>query len=203
MCANFQWKWTTLNFSTQICPKIDLGLETEKANVGIRISIVEMLCVPIFRQNGHFWLFRSKFAQKWILGSGFQKSRSRFGISTSKIICVPPIFSLNGQLFGLDLGKLSNYMRYFGSNNVERAGGGWWSLEHGLVIPNFKHKMKSQSILQKVVYEKFYVHEKIFNRDLYRDWIINYRLVSILNFFLRSMKNSLMNNCITSDWILI
>ena len=44
--------------------------------------------------------------------------------------------------------------------------GAGWSLEHGLVIPNFKRKVKTQSILQKVVYEKFYVHEKIFNRAI-------------------------------------
>ena len=47
MCANFQRKWTTLNFSAQICPKNDLGLETEH-NVNIRINIDETLCVPIF-----------------------------------------------------------------------------------------------------------------------------------------------------------
>ena len=59
MCANFQAKHTTLTFSSQICQKnkkkqkkIDLGLETHKTNVGIRISIVEKPCVPIFRQNG-------------------------------------------------------------------------------------------------------------------------------------------------------
>ena len=32
MCVDFQSKWTTLNFSAQICPKMDLGLETEKSN---------------------------------------------------------------------------------------------------------------------------------------------------------------------------
>ena len=31
------------------------------------------------------------------------------------------------EFFGLNLGKLSNYMQYFGSNNVERAG---WRLKH-------------------------------------------------------------------------
>ena len=132
MCANFQSKWTTLNFSAQICPKKDLGFETEKnnggirinivktlcvpiysqtgqrlaqicpkrdlgleiqkTNVGIRISIVTMRCVPIFRKNGQLWRFRPKFAQKWILGSQFQKSKSRFGIYTPKIPCAP-IFS--------------------------------------------------------------------------------------------------------------
>ena len=96
MCANFQSKWITLNFSAQICPKKDLGFETEKNNVGIRINIIGTLCVPIFGQTGQLWLFRPKCAQKWILVSEFQKSRSGFGICTSKKPCVP-IFSKNGQ----------------------------------------------------------------------------------------------------------
>ena len=52
VCGNFQAKQIALTFSAQICPKKDLGLETEKSNVGIRISIVETLCVPAFRQTG-------------------------------------------------------------------------------------------------------------------------------------------------------
>ena len=32
-------------------PKKDFGLEIEKTIVGIRISILEIACVPIFRQN--------------------------------------------------------------------------------------------------------------------------------------------------------
>ena len=54
LCANFWSKWTTLTFSTKICPKMDLGFEIYKTNVGIRISILEMPCV----------LFLPKFAQK-------------------------------------------------------------------------------------------------------------------------------------------
>ena len=52
MCANFQSKWTTLNFTAQICPKKDLGFETGKSNVGIRINVVETFCLPIFSQTG-------------------------------------------------------------------------------------------------------------------------------------------------------
>ena len=85
-------------FLAQICPKIHLGLEIQKTNVGIRISILEISCVPIFRQNKQLWLFRSKFAQKWILGPEFQKSKYRFKITTSKRPCVP-IFSQNKQLW--------------------------------------------------------------------------------------------------------
>ena len=98
MCANFQSKWTTLNPSAKIYPKMDLGFEIQKTNVGIRISILEIPCVPIFRQNGQLWLFEPKFAQKWILGSEFQKSKSGFGISILEILCAP-IFRQNGQLW--------------------------------------------------------------------------------------------------------
>ena len=74
LSANFQEKRKTLNFSAQICPKMeleleiqktnvgtslnfliqawpgmDLGLEIRKTNVEIKISIIEIPCVPIFR----------------------------------------------------------------------------------------------------------------------------------------------------------
>ena len=102
MFANVQSKWTTSNFSAQICPKKDLGLETEKnwneKNVVIRINIVETLCVPIFSQTGQLWLFWPKFAQKWILGLKFQKSKSGFRISILEILCAA-IFRQNGQLW--------------------------------------------------------------------------------------------------------
>ena len=51
LCANFQPKWTTLTFSAQIYPKLDLGLEIQKTNVTVRISILEILYMSIFRQN--------------------------------------------------------------------------------------------------------------------------------------------------------
>ena len=42
-------------------PKIDLGLEIQETNVGIRISILELLCVPICSQNEQLWIFRPNF----------------------------------------------------------------------------------------------------------------------------------------------
>ena len=51
VCANFQPNWTTLSFSAQICPEMDLGLAIQKTIVGIRISILDIPCVPIFSQN--------------------------------------------------------------------------------------------------------------------------------------------------------
>ena len=97
MCANFQLKRTTLTFLVQICPTRKSGFKIPKTNVGIRISILDIPCVPIFRLNGQLWLLKPKFAQKWILGSGFQKSKSGFGINTSSTLC-GPIFSQNGGL---------------------------------------------------------------------------------------------------------
>ena len=47
----FSDKRTNLNFLAQICPKIDIGLEIQKNIVGIRISIPDIPCVPIFSQN--------------------------------------------------------------------------------------------------------------------------------------------------------
>ena len=52
VCVNFQAKPKALVFSAQICLKTDLGLEIQKPNVGIRISILEIPCVPIFQQKG-------------------------------------------------------------------------------------------------------------------------------------------------------
>ena len=64
--CGFQAKQKALTFSAQICPTMDIGLETQKTNVGIRINILEILYMPIFRQNEQLWLFRPNFAQKWI-----------------------------------------------------------------------------------------------------------------------------------------
>ena len=41
------------------------------------------------RVSNQGMLFLPKFAQKWILGLAFRKSNTRFGISSSKIPCVP------------------------------------------------------------------------------------------------------------------
>ena len=48
--ANFQPNWTFLGLSIRICPKMDLGFEIQKTNVGTRIRNLEIItCVPIFR----------------------------------------------------------------------------------------------------------------------------------------------------------
>ena len=77
---------------------MDSGSEIQKTNVGIRIRIAKMPCVPIFRKSGQVWLLWSKFAQKCILVSEFQKSKSGFGIGILEILWAP-IFRQNGQLW--------------------------------------------------------------------------------------------------------
>ena len=82
-------KTNNLDFFGPNLPKKEFKLEIQKTNVGIRISILEIPCVPIFRQNGQLWLFGPKLVQNWILGSEFQKSKSGFGISILETLCAP------------------------------------------------------------------------------------------------------------------
>ena len=100
-----------------------------------RISILEILCVPIFRQNGQLWICGLKFAQKWILRSKFQKSKSGFRMCTSNIPRVR-IFSQNEQLliFRPKFGEIACV-------EVDLDGTGWrWV--HGLVIPLIEYSVK-------------------------------------------------------------
>ena len=94
MYANFQSKSTTSNFFTHFCRKMDLGFENEKSNDGIRINSVCQFSVNMEKFD-FFWL---KSAQKWIIGSEFQKSKSGFRIKTSKIPYMP-IFRKNKELW--------------------------------------------------------------------------------------------------------
>ena len=130
MCTNFQLKTTTLPFLAWICPITKIGFEFQETSVRKRISILEIPCVLIFRQNEQLWVFGPKFAKNWILGSKFQKSKSRFRMSILEILCAP-IFSQNGQLllFWAKFLKLANYVQYFGSNIVESVAESWLETE--------------------------------------------------------------------------
>ena len=91
-------KTDNFNFVGQNLPNtLILESEFQKTIVAVRISIFEIQCVPIFRQNGQLCLFGPKFAQKWILESEFQKANVGIRISFLQIPCVP-IFRQNGQL---------------------------------------------------------------------------------------------------------
>ena len=91
--------------------------------------------------------FRAQIWSKWILGSVF----SLYLESTPPIyhVCQFSVEMDDFQFFGLNLGKLPNYVQYFSSNIVEGVAESWveaemswvevdgagWSWVHGLVIP--------------------------------------------------------------------
>ena len=56
---------------------MDLGLEIQKTNVGVRIRILDrhMMCAN-FQAKRTTLTFQHKFVQKWILCLEFQKSKS-------------------------------------------------------------------------------------------------------------------------------
>ena len=121
-----QFSDKTDNFGLKYAQKWTLGSEFQKSNPGFGISILEILCVQIFRQNKQFWFFGGKF----ILVSQFQKSKFAFGINTSDILCVP-IFSQNGQLliFRPKFGEIAQlraifWFKYCWGCYTE-LGGGW------------------------------------------------------------------------------
>ena len=49
LCANFQAKQLALTYSDQISPNMELRLQIEQINVGMRIIILTLLYVSIFR----------------------------------------------------------------------------------------------------------------------------------------------------------
>ena len=94
--ANFQAKQTALTFSAQIYPKMDLGLTSQKTIVGIRISIFEILCVPIFSKTDNVDFLGPNLPKNGFWGRNF-KNLSLDSESTPPIYHVS-IFSQNGQL---------------------------------------------------------------------------------------------------------
>ena len=63
MYSNFHANWTALTFSTQIYPKMDLGLEIQKTNVGTRISTSKILVCQISVKTDNFEFFWPKFGE--------------------------------------------------------------------------------------------------------------------------------------------
>ena len=95
MCANFQAKQRALTFSAQVCPKMDLWLEIEKTNIGIKISI-PTLCAS-FQAKQTTLTFTAQIFPKMDLGLEIEKNNVGIRVNILKIPCVP-IFSRNGQL---------------------------------------------------------------------------------------------------------
>ena len=71
---------------------MDLGLKFQKTNVGIRINILEILCMLIFRQNGQR-NFSTQTCPKMELGLKIQKADVGIRISILEILCLQMNFS--------------------------------------------------------------------------------------------------------------
>ena len=77
---------------------MELGLEIQKTNANKNLHPRDTVCANFqAKRLKHFLHFRSKFAQKVILRSEFQRYKSGFENCTSKVWYLP-ILSQNGQL---------------------------------------------------------------------------------------------------------
>ena len=59
MCTNFQTNWI-------------LGSKFQKSKPGFGIGILEILCTPIFRQNGQFWISGPNLPKNGFWGRKFK-----------------------------------------------------------------------------------------------------------------------------------
>ena len=90
-CDKFQAKQTTLTFSVQICPKMDLGLEIQKTNES---ASSRCHACQFSGKTNNFDFFDQNLPKK---ESEFQKSKCKFGICILEIPYAP-IFIQNEQL---------------------------------------------------------------------------------------------------------
>ena len=121
VCVHFQAKQAALTFSTQICPKMSLGFEIQKTNVGIIISILDIPCVSIF-----FDFFGPNLPKNGFWGHNFKNlSPDLISASPGYHVCQFSVKTDNFDFFGLNLGKFPNYVQYFGSNNFEGVAESW------------------------------------------------------------------------------
>ena len=110
VCANFQTKQTALTFLSQICLKMDLGLEIRKTNFGIRIKSLRYSVWQFLKKSGNFDFFGPNMPNNGFWGRNFEN------------LCpdaesAPPRYYVN--LFS---GKTNNF-DFFGPNMPEN---GFW-----------------------------------------------------------------------------
>ena len=107
-------------------PKNNLGLEIQKTNVGVRISILDTPFVPIFRQNKQLWPFGLNLHKNGSLDRNLKNlSMDSESPPPSYHVCQFWVKMGNFEFFGLNLGKLPNYVRYFSSNIDEGVAESW------------------------------------------------------------------------------
>ena len=97
--CQFSVKTENFDFFGPILPKmeVDFGVKILKIKSGSESASLRYYVYQLSDIRDNFKFFGPKFAQIWILGSKFPKSKSGFGICTSKIPYVS-IFRQNGQL---------------------------------------------------------------------------------------------------------
>ena len=160
MCDNFKEKQTTLTFSDPGLPKSYLELKIRKTNVVIRINILEIPCVPIFRQNWHFYFLSPNLPKNEFWGRNFKNL-------SLDLESAPPIYHACANFqskwitfnFWPKFGEIAQLRAIFwfkycwgccrelGGGWNELGGGGWswvevdgagWRWVHGLVMPFWK-----------------------------------------------------------------
>ena len=95
-------------------------MKIQKNNVGIRISILKISCVPIFRQKNNFDFFDPNLPQNGFWDWNFKNlSADSRSAPPRDHVCKFLIKMDNFEFFRLNLDKLRNYVEYSASNNVE------------------------------------------------------------------------------------
>ena len=90
-CVSTSDKTTNFTSWAWLCQKMDLGFKIQKINYRIRIRILDIPWVPIFRQNREIWPFLLKVAEKLVFDLIFRKKNAEIRISILKISFVPII----------------------------------------------------------------------------------------------------------------
>ena len=134
MCTNFRTKQELCLLGPKFAQKWILGSEFQKSKSGFGIGILEILCAPIFRQNGQLWIFGSKFAQNGFWGLNFKNlSLDSESVHPRYHLSQLSVKMDNFKFFDLNLGKLPNYARYFGSNIIEGIAENWMEVDMSCV----------------------------------------------------------------------
>ena len=111
-------------------PKMDLGLEVEKTNVGTRISILNISVCQFSVKMGNFYFFGPNLPKNEFWGRNFKNlSPDSESAPPRYHECQFSVKMDDFELFDLNLRKLPNYVRYFGSNNVEGVAENWIEAE--------------------------------------------------------------------------
>ena len=120
MCADFLVKQRILTFLAQIFPEMNFCLKIQKTNVRIRISILEIPCVPFSGKTNNFDFLGPNLRKNEFWGRNFKNLSLGSEPALPRYhVCQFSVKMHNFEFFGLNLEKLPNYMQYFGLNIVK------------------------------------------------------------------------------------